>query len=325
MALLQCEDGRVFECEGNSFVGRGLTDGISFDEPEGLDLEISSIHAAMTWNSKQSVWELRDLGSHNGTFVGGRPLEPGSKVPLMVDDRVVFGRVGLRVLDVAPPPAHAVCDETGEVRIGRDGVLLLPDERGPELAVMRAAGAWLIGAPDPLQRAIDGGDPAGFARVEGVCVRTAGGRRWKIRVPTLHRRTVQSRKRLADYVLVVTVMEGGDRVGLTLDGGERPITLRPRVHHELLWMLARARLADLAAGRPEPEQGWLTQEQIIDDMRLGASDPIAHLTMLVHRARHQIEPHAPVDYMNLVERDPNRPGSLRLGATRVRIDDHGAG
>lgn len=325
MALLQCEDGRTFECETNSFIGRGLTEGISFDEVDGLDLEVSSIHAAITWNGKRHGWELRDLGSHNHTFIGERKLAPGTKELLVTGDRIVIGRIKLTVLNTSPPPAHATCEDTDEVRIGRDGALLLPDDATPEVAVLRTAGGWFVGRPDELQRAIDRGETAGLTSIDGLTRVEAGGRVWKIRVPSLNTRTLQSRKRLADYELVIEVMDSGDRVGLALENAEGIIPMRPRVHHEMLWVLARARLADRGTGRSEADQGWRSQEQVLQDMGLKTNDPAAHLNILVHRARHQMEPHAPADFMQLIERDLSRPGELRIGTARLRIDDHGPG
>jgi hypothetical protein len=325
MALLQSEDGRTFECETNSFIGRGLTEGISFDEVDGLDLEVSSVHAAITWNGKRHGWELRDLGSHNHTFVGDRRLPPGEKELLKTGDRIVIGRIKLTVLNTSPPPAHATCEDTDEVRIGRDGALMLPDEATPEVAVLRTAGGWFVGRPDELQRSIDRGETAGLASIEGLTRVEAGGRMWKIRVPSPNPHTLQSRKRLADYELVIEVMDSGDRVGLALEHAEGIIPMRPRVHHEMLWVLALARLADQNAGRSEAEQGWRSQEQVLQDMGLKTTDPAAHLNILVHRARHQMEPHAPTDFMQLIERDPSRPGELRIGTARLRIDDHGPG
>lgn len=320
MALLQADDGRTFECDKNIMVGRGLLEGISFDEPDGLDLEVSSLHASVTWNPKVRRWELRDLGSHNGTFVDGDRVVPGQRAPLLEGSRVVFGRLGLDVIDAAPPPAHAICRLTGDVRVGRNGALLLPDEGAPEVVVLRTDHGWQLGPPALLA---DGDDAAAEA-VEGLIEVAAGQRTWQVRVPSHTRQTVRSQRSLRDFTLVVEVREGGDRISLMLEHEEGCIALPGRAHHEVLWMLARRRLADIEAGKPRAQQGWVTQEEVIRDMRSGAADPVSHLNVLVFRARQQLEPHAPADYKSLVERSAARTGVLRIGSERLRIDDFGA-
>lgn len=320
MALLQADDGRTFECDRNTLVGRGLLDGISFDEPEGLDLEISSVHASLTWNAKVRRWELRDLGSHNGTFVDGDKVEPGDRAPLVEGSRVVFGRLGLDLIDDAPPPAHAICARTGEVRVGRNGALLLPDEGAPELVVLRTEHGWQVGPPTLLE---DGDRPEARA-IEGTVRVEAGQRPWQVRVPSHIRQTVRSQRSLRDFTLVLEVRQGGDRINLLLEHESGCITVPGRAHHEMLWLLARHRIADIEAGKPLAEQGWVDQEEIIREMRAGAADPISHLNVLIFRARQQVQPHAPADYKALVERASDRTGVLRIGSPRLRIDDVGA-
>jgi predicted component of type VI protein secretion system len=54
---------------------------------------VSGAHAEVMFD--QGAWWLVDLGSTNGTFVGGRPVH--ARVHLAPDDIVQFGRVTLRV------------------------------------------------------------------------------------------------------------------------------------------------------------------------------------------------------------------------------------
>ncbi len=321
MALLRTDDGRIFECDGNTMVGRGLTEGMSFDEPDGFDPEVSSIHAAITWNPKSRRWEIRDLGSHNGTFIDGARLAPGDKAIFKPGLRLVFGRLGLSVIDDEPPPAHATCARTGEVRHGRGGVLPLPDEHAPEVVVVRGDGGWRIGPPSLLESELD--DPGETAVVEGVTPVSAGGRQWAVWVPSIYRRT-RSNHVLDDYRVIIEITDGGDRIGLLLEREGETTHLGVRVHNELIWILALKRLEDIAADVSPSEQGWVTQESLITSMRLRAADPIAHLNMLVYRARQQVEPYVPNGYKEFIERHPQRKGTLRIGATALVIDDHGA-
>lgn len=317
MALLRAEDGRTFECDSNTFVGRGLVEGISFDQRDGLDREISSVHAVITWSASRRRWELRDLGSQNGTFVDGKQLAPGQSVRLVEGTAVVFGRLALTVVDAEPPPAHAVCHRTGEVRRARDGVVSLPDENDSEVVVARGDKGWQMGPPALLLGEPDHRD---VVLVEGETAVEAGGRSWSVWIPSTYHRTVGSNHSLSDYRVVIE-LRPRDQICLLLEKGDDCIFLGSRVHHELLWLLIRRRIADMEAGVPLDEQGWMAQDEVTATMWLASADPSAHLNMLVYRARQQMQKYAPADYKSLIERHPVRTGTLRIGASRLRIDD----
>ncbi len=60
------------------------------------DRSVSRRHAEVCWNGETRQVTLRDLGSRNGTFVGGQPV---SEVTVAVGSMFRCGRVSLRVLD----------------------------------------------------------------------------------------------------------------------------------------------------------------------------------------------------------------------------------
>ena len=76
MALLKhSATGQRYSLSSSYIVGRA----------PASDLELtnrmaSSTHAEILWNG--SAWELRDLGSRNGTFIGTRRLQSGERVIL---------------------------------------------------------------------------------------------------------------------------------------------------------------------------------------------------------------------------------------------------
>lgn len=321
MALLRAEDGRTFECETHAFVGRGVLNGVSFDKVDGLDREISSMHAAITWNTKNQKWEIRDLGSQNGTFVDGRRVEPGEASPIFVGATLVFGRLQVTMIDDAPPTGHAVCPGSGEVRFCRSGVLLLPDERAPEIAVVRRHQGWYSLPASELARSGED-DTEALEALDPVSEVSAGGRTWRIRTPTQRGQTVGRQHRLDDYTVVLEIRDAGEKINMVLEHGQSVIDLPHRAHCEMLWVLARHRLADVEAKLPLPEQGWMTQEQVIKGINSEAKEPIAHLNIQIMRARRQLEPHAPEDFMELVQRHPTRTGVLRVGTDRLRIVDY---
>jgi two-component system cell cycle response regulator len=78
------ETGAVFALESNETVlGRGAEANLRFDEPS-----VSRCHARITCGGPGSYF-LEDLGSTNGTYVGGRPVRRSA---LRSGDRVQLGR-----------------------------------------------------------------------------------------------------------------------------------------------------------------------------------------------------------------------------------------
>ena len=53
------------------------------------DPHASGEHATVTWTGWH--WEIKDLGSRNGTYVDGTKLDPGVAVKLTAGSRIAFG------------------------------------------------------------------------------------------------------------------------------------------------------------------------------------------------------------------------------------------
>lgn len=316
MLLESLTDGRFFECNGNTFVGRGL--------PVGLDLElrdISSQHAVIAWHPGQACWLLHDLGSQNGTRLAtgageerGQRVVPGKPVRLQPGVRVHFAGVGFRVVDVDGPPASAVCLSTGEVRWASDGVLLLPDEQAPERVLVESDAGWLSRPSHGDE--LDDGDRSGEP-LDAAAVVTAGGRQWRLWRPLSTIPTARQAHSALQLAYEVVVSATGDGVRLVLKGSDQPITLPSRRHHELVWLLARARAED--HDRPASERGWRDPEVLLAQMGLRASD-IGYISVLIHRLRNQLKARKLSDPDRVVER---RDGQLRLGVADVTITDLG--
>ncbi|MBN2125886.1 MAG: FHA domain-containing protein, partial [Deltaproteobacteria bacterium] len=80
-------EGRTFELRGHTAtVGRAPENDIRLDDPT-----VSRRHALISL--KRDRYAIKDLGSHNGTWVNGRPLKPGTEVPLEEGIPVVIGSV----------------------------------------------------------------------------------------------------------------------------------------------------------------------------------------------------------------------------------------
>ncbi len=83
--------GSQFELAGTMLIGRDGRAGISL--PDG---SVSTRHASIERTG--SGWRLVDLGSTNGTFVNGRPVD-GSGVLLRGREKVAFGNVVVQLAD----------------------------------------------------------------------------------------------------------------------------------------------------------------------------------------------------------------------------------
>ena len=79
------------------------------------DRRVSGEHATIRWTGHQ--WEIRDLGSRNGTFVDGRRLASGERIPLDAGARMAFGGTDdlWELVDTGPPSALGEDRSTGAI------------------------------------------------------------------------------------------------------------------------------------------------------------------------------------------------------------------
>jgi hypothetical protein len=159
--------------------GRQPSNDIAFDPH--ADLDASGNHAEVRREAGQ--WLLVDLGSRNGTIVGGRPIQ---RHVLSSGDEVEFGTGGPRVrieidepprrgaptapptpLDLGAAPSGATVEEPPRPSPPMlapapqltpphgSAFPLAPVQRAREAAVVPSAGAPLPVDPDDLARAVD--------------------------------------------------------------------------------------------------------------------------------------------------------------------------
>ena len=84
----QPEPGTVFPLDAVTTLGRDLGSSVVLDDPYA-----STHHAALTFRGL--AWYVEDLGSTNGTFVGGAPVT--GVAPLWYGDEIQIGDVRLRL------------------------------------------------------------------------------------------------------------------------------------------------------------------------------------------------------------------------------------
>lgn len=268
----------------------------------------SGEHAVLFWDG--SRWAVRDLGSRNGTRVGGDRVPATRRVTLDAGAALTFGDEAERwtLEDAGPPAVSARSEATGEVRAADHGLLALPHADNPRVTLFEGRdGLWYVEvdgvarpAEDHEQVDADGPwilriPPAG----PGGAVPTTNGAESTRQDPTMLRFEVSSDE---------------EHIALTLVRGAQRTSLSGRAHHELLLTLARARLRDRVAGLPPAEQGWMYVDDLIEMLKLD----LKHFNVNVFRARQQLAQAGVGDVGALLERRPTTR-QLRLGTDAIEV------
>ncbi|MDC0746523.1 FHA domain-containing protein [Polyangium mundeleinium] len=265
---------------------------------------VSAEHASLHWTGGR--WELRDLGSRNGTLLGGQRLSPGERVPLAEGASFSLGGTSptFVLIDDSPPGAAARHHSSGARRTASGGMLLLPDEELPLVSVFEnGEGQWVAETGDDVQP------------VEDRQVITIAGEPWTLELPPRDTETWQSDIRspsLETIHLRLAVSQNEEQVAATVVMGRREEELPARTHHYLLVTLARAWLEDRDA--PAAKRGWLGREELC---RMLATD-VNKLNVDIHRARRQLAVLGVQNAAGLVERRPST-GELRIGVRSVEV------
>lgn len=282
-------------------VGRSRACDLMLAEPA-----VSSQHAVAEWTG--SLWQLKDLGSRNGTFVDARRLAANELMPLQEGACIRFGRATNEwvLVDASPPRPMAVNIESGRIELEDSGLLVLPDAEHPELVLhMEGDGRWVSDVHGEL------------ATVGDRALLTVADELWRVHLSLAGSGTLDAddhRVRLADLRLCFAHSPNEEYIELTAEAGASRMDLEARAHNYVLLLLARARLADQARGVVPPDQGWIHQEKLLDMLKI---EP-AHLNITIHRARLHLARSGVSDATRLVER---RKGTrqLRLGVARIEI------
>lgn len=297
MAVLRDgEDGAAIPLASRVLVGRASTAGLRLE-----DKRVSGEHATLLWTG--SDWVVRDLGSRNGTFVDGERLEPGGTRSLSAGTRLSFGAQGDRwLLADAGPPGPMARDPEGELKVASGGVLALPDEDQPEVAVYAdGRGRWILEVGEDQRPITEGGE------VE------AGGRTWTLLLPAAIEgtATVDAGPTIDTIEMRFGVSMDEEHVQITLTHQGRPIPLERREHGYVLLTLARQRLEDRAL--PAAEQGWVDREQLLKWLQLDANG----LNVAIYRARGQLADAGVEGAAGVVE---VRRGQRRIGLEPERLE-----
>lgn len=317
--LVQVDTGTRHVLLTEHLVGRGMACHLRV-----TDRRISTVHASLRWID--AVWEVHDLDSSNGTYVDGRRLESGERVPIDRGALLEFGRPGVRfeLIDDTPPAAYAE-STAGRRCEAQARMLAIPDLEDCRYTVFEEHGRWLVEDRDGERREV----------FEGSVLPTDG-EVWTLHLPVLMDETWrrdENRLLLRDVSLHFTVSPCGEHIALRLEQKEGSVALNTRVHLELLLRLAELRREDRTRSELMPdEQGWIDVTELLG--RLGMeSHRRNRLCQLVHGARTQLADAGVIDAVDIIQRrntiatekaqNGRRPvAQMRLGIDRIEIDYH---
>ncbi len=267
----------------------------------------SSSHATIRWTGRE--WELRDMGSRNGTRLGGQPMAPGSTMLLSLGQVVEFGDATQRftVEDLSEPIPTACRLGGGGTVLLEEGYITLPSTEEPEVYVFEHPSlGWLIddGSGDL--------EPAEHGRII-----TVAGASWRLHLieaaGTLALNDVP--RSLADATLRLMVSPDEENVDAELVWSDESRILPPSVHWYIALILARARLADQQAGdQPKREQGWVHRDDLCDQLKIAARK----LNVDIHRLRLLLAGAGITDGADLFQRR-SATAQIRLGIADIEL------
>lgn len=311
--LRSSETGDSFELSTVTRVGRDAENELVLDAPV-----VSQFHAVLRW-AAPGQWEVRDLGSTNGTLVDGAPIKAGEGVTLRAGASVMFGRGGVpwTVSSVDRPLPEARDVLTGERIFGSPHLLSLSSQDDDPLDVLEErAGSWV------LER---GGEVAPVRSGQLVVV---GGRTLRVALPVPATETEETAG--LELAPVEADPLGHASLSFIVSADLESVTMCvrwkdaswecQRAYNRALVELAKARLRDQAERRLPPlEHGWVYGDELCS---LADFDGIARLNVEIHRARSDLARHGVPNGPAIVQRRRGT-GQLRIGTDRVQVVEAG--
>ncbi|HLK38362.1 MAG TPA: FHA domain-containing protein [Polyangiaceae bacterium] len=304
MALIKDgNSGNMRPVEPEHYVGRAPNSSLRID-----DRLISAQHALLRWTGQ--FWELRDLGSRNGTYLDGVRLKPGEEHRVVKGMRMSFGVPDPRweLVDDAPPWAMVVPWDGSTAIPLEDDMIALPSAEDPRLTIYRGAGGWVLERPDES-----------ITPIANLQTFDVGGRVWRFCCLDEVAKTslgegVPAEMDVQHLRLTFFVSRDEENVMVHAQLGGRVVDMGTRAYYYLLLTLARRRLEDVAEGVPETSCGWM----YVDDLAMGESGSVPQVNIEVFRLRKHFRSVGVEDAASIVERRP-RTRQLRIGAQSIHI------
>lgn len=297
--LLDRQAGRSFYLEPEHVIGRSLTSALVIDDPL-----VSSHHAVLRWTGEH--WELRDLGSRNGSWIDGVRVA-GLPQAVQLGAHLSFGNTTTtwELVDNDPPtPLLHPIGGGGPVSITGE-LIALPSADDPDVTVLRdATGQWRVETTH-TNRVLNHGD---LIEIRGVSFRFSSP------VSISATRASDPGTQPPAAALLFAVSRDEEYVELRANLGGQLIELGASARNYLLLTLARKRLADRQQYLPETSCGWMYQDQLLQALRISQSQ----LNIDVFRLRKNLADKSIPLAANVVERR-GRGGQLRLGFSQFTI------
>ncbi|MEZ4302198.1 MAG: FHA domain-containing protein [Polyangiaceae bacterium] len=276
--------------------------------PRIEDPRVSGEHARITWLGE--AWELKDLGSRNGTFLNGHKLDRGGAALLSVSDRIALGddSISFSVLDLSPPVAQARSLSSSRILQASSAVLALPSPDSPDVSIFEDAdGQWRLEHDGDVEITSDGAviDVAGEAFMLHLPAPVTPTIDASFGPPDVRSLALGFRVSLDEERVEVTALIRGDRH-----------VIPPRAHHYTWLTLARRMQEDTTQAKlPDASRGWLS---IPDLCRMLAIDE-NKLNVDFFRIRQDVGSLGLQTPASIIER---RRGSrqARLGTSQLTID-----
>lgn len=291
------ETQRRFTLGSRCLLGRHHASDIHVDEDQ-----VSKEHASIHWRG--DGWELRDLGSRNGTFLDGRRMARGERVDLSCGQSFVLGKrsVTFRLVDASPPMARARNPLRQEVRETAGSLLLIPDDEEPLASLfLSTSGQWVLETEESQRQVTDH---------ERIVI---GNEEWVLELPMASQATLDSETLSLEAAhMKIGVSRDEEHVFITVEQAGQRHALAPRSFHYLLATLARLRLND--SHLPESEQGWVERDMLC---RMLATDG-NKLNVDIHRVRKQLSALGVQDAAGVIERRQGS-GQVRLGMRSIEV------
>jgi len=259
---------------------------------------VSGIHASIDWVGDQ--WNVRDLGSRNGTFLEGDRLAPFEAVPLTTGASIAFGGPDYSWrLAESGPPQIAARSASGRIAQPIGDALTLGDLKSPAVVTLIRDGLeWEYEAEGVVQFAID------QVRID------LGSESWTLLVPEVLSETtlIRDASKIEDLTLRFIPNRNEEHIELQAEGSGVHEHFDHRAHFYLLLTLARLRVEDAKReDLPVAEHGWVERSELEHMLRIDTQ----HLNLLVYRAQRQFAEIGLRDSTALIER--------RTGSSQLRI------
>ncbi len=271
------------------------------------DRHVSSSHAEIRWDG--SRWVIQDLGSRNGTWVGGRRIGAGRTMALSKGAIIALGRPDNRweLVDDDGPDAVAVAPD-GRMLEALDGVLALPDDDEPLATVYRDhQGRWVLD------------DETGSRRIQTGSTIHLDVTAWTLFLPDVHIQTITrlDQAPTPSNVRLLLLLSGDDQLrDVQILHEQRAFPVRSRASSALLLHLAQQRVADAADPSIEDdEHGWRDQADLQERLDLRGNS----FNVAVHRLRAAFARSGLTEAAGVIERR-QRPNQVRIGVRDILIE-----